>query len=508
MPGVKRKITDSLPHNVAKSTKKQKGAPFQALSTEYVVDSSDDETAQISATAKSPSKRSLKGLFSSDTAKKSAPLESHPKSTKPQPNPTAKPKYRSPSNSPILSESRTPNKSDGEKSSNLERNSGSSRPVVPVRDPTSGGSKNTTDSEGTEESESESEGRDRKVERKPVQLDPSLKPPKPPPPYDPPPGFEAATIGSSTRIKDFFAKEKLHGKQIWHITAPRSVPIGSIEEIPIDKIASRSAILSYEGAHYGLLKATDKDPNTRIIMMPSIDDDGYMLADVNVTKTLHLQQIVKPPTFPGKAGGAVNGITKQSKSHVQVIRQQPKGLTMRYRPFGSTPSSEDSDTVPRFKMPLIISPAKTSKQPGPPDAGSKDSPPKDRNTHKKNPAARMEDHDAPIATESSSRKSKIKLVNDDQARTGPGVDQIPEETADEKARRRAEKKKRKQRKSSGTKDPWEAEEARKILSMSKQSRDKMMPANTGPNDKPLEEKELGSMKPKKRKRKSEATEEA
>ncbi|KAL8708777.1 MAG: hypothetical protein Q9225_007555 [Loekoesia sp. 1 TL-2023] len=499
MSGVKRKSTESASGSLSKSAKKQKRLPSpnqKPLSTEFVLDSSDDETVKASARAKYSATKPTKTSISSSAARQSTPIQS---------NSSKKPKYQSSVHSSTGSESSASEDSNTGERSKSASNSEASRTAARVQN-TEEEDESATDSEGTDEERSQSE--ESIVEREPVQVHARTLQ-ELPSPYHPPPGFEAATVRSSSIVQHLFAKENLQRKQIWHITAPASVPISSIKEVPIRKVDSGGSILSYKDADYGLVTEADENPNEKVLLIPSSEDNGYRVADANITRTVHLQQIVKLPSLSSKPGVLVNGTTETVKTHVKVIRQQPEGLRMRYRPFGDESSSEDSDTAPQFRMPPIISPAKTSREPKPVGNSIRRSPPRAKIAQKKGAEAMRENVDTPKTPKSilklSSKKSKSELAT---AKETPSNERPPSEAVDQKAKSRSEKTRRKDRRDSESKDTWEAEQARRILASSKQAKENTIPTATISVGKAQNGQEPEKLKTKRKKRKSEATEEA
>lgn len=284
---------------------------------------------------------------------------------------------------------------------------------------------------------------------------PRSQTPQPPVPYSPPPGFEAASITSnaSRSLPNHFSREALRGKQIWHITAPASVPISSIKEVPIRKLAEGGTILSYKGGDYGLTTDADADHHEEVLLVPSAQDHDYRLAEAHIERTLHLHQIVKLPSATSAKGPLANGSKKAPKTHVKMVRQQPEGLRMRYRPFGDRSSSEDINEAPRFKLPPIVSAAEPFKGEKPTAGNHQPSPTiaqdrttardKVKQTPKKTEAVSGASEALRLAREASFKKvSKVESrasKPDQKSPTSPKPKEIPED----KAQRRAERKRRK-----------------------------------------------------------------
>jgi hypothetical protein len=157
--------------------------------------------------------------------------------------------------------------------------------------------------------------------------------------YSPPTGFESASVKGTPKSSQLFKESNLQGKQIWYITAPASAPLSSIEELSLLDIKEHRKVLSHKGDDYGFIEDESEATAITKVLVPSSSDDGYrsgrqtyintsftplrLVAKTPVTKILHLQQIVQPPSLPQ--------ITTPAK---KPVRQQPRGLKMRFRPIG------------------------------------------------------------------------------------------------------------------------------------------------------------------------------
>lgn len=175
--------------------------------------------------------------------------------------------------------------------------------------------------------------------------------------YKPPHGFEAASIGAATSsdLADLFARSHLQGKQLWHITVPSTVSIDSITEVAAESVENGKSVLSHNGSDYGLVLEVGGENCKEALLLPHSKSQDYRDANAKIVRTLHLQQIVQPPSFSDRSGSA-KGVTKPPNTYKKVVRQQPEGLKMRYRPFGDSggSSSESSDETPQFRVPAVI----------------------------------------------------------------------------------------------------------------------------------------------------------
>lgn len=518
MPGLKRKSISSEPGSSIKRAKKQKRSPPPTkpfLSTGYIVDSDDDETIPQSAKEDGLSSKASGKSIPLTTPKTSSPPKPRPKVAEKLPHKQKKQKYHSPIRSSAASVSSTSEKSDGSEKSETESTSEADQLTPQTRNTTEDGSESASESVDSDETASETEesvgGQESIAE--PV----TTTSEKPAPPYKPPAGFEAASISSSSKIRDLFSEESLRGKQIWHITAPASVPITSIKEVPIQTVTTGDSILSYKDSEYGFIQGSSKDADGKILLVPSAKNDVYQAAGAAITQTLHLQEIVNFSTLLDKDGGEVGEAPRTSKTHVKETRQQPEGLRMRYRPLGDNSSSDgsdgsdDSDKVPLFKLPPVFSPAKTKPQtePRPIEADLTTSPANDSVKSKEKLSSMKVKGDSQDTPKSSKKPTskKGKSTNSDQTTADETQSMEPphNEPVDKTPQQKPHKKK-KERQSSGSKNTWEAEEARRILAMSKKAEKTTAPTSTKSEDIAMKGKQPEAAKPKRKKRKSEVTE--
>ncbi|KAL8664117.1 MAG: hypothetical protein Q9202_003301 [Teloschistes flavicans] len=500
MPGVKRK-SDTVQLSSSKLAKKQKQSqPASSFkSAEYVVDSDSSgesphgrPTAKKSATslAENPSRVSS---VQASTARR----PTHPKPTVPRSNQAKNRKYESPVESSTSSDDSESTDGTGSEAEESEASEHQARKGKELTQPAQD-SQSSDEDEDEDEDESVSDGsdesldklRDRRQQQHMAEaLIPrslrisknSSKTYEPAGSYDPPSGFEAAiiTTPASTLTSKIFTAEHLRGKEVWHITVPASVPIDSIKEVPIAKVLGGGPILSYKGADYGLVPEDEADHIEKMLLVPSQNDNEYRSTSSGITKTLQIQQIFGLPPLPHKLTGASNGTVRAPISHVKAVRQQPEGLKMRYRPFGDESSSDNSDATPRFKVPPIVSPARTSKKPGAvrtdtrtssPHKGAKQKSKESIPTEPRSDSSSVLD----LAWRSSFGPSSRATPDQPKSQTHGNLpsNNKAHETSEEKAKRRAEKKKqrREEDKAADTKDSAKSMETSKISSEKKQRR--------------------------------------
>ncbi|DAA75023.1 TPA_exp: Uncharacterized protein A8136_2121 [Trichophyton benhamiae CBS 112371] len=175
--------------------------------------------------------------------------------------------------------------------------------------------------------------------------------------YKPPPGFQFMQK-SSTQPSDISQLlSNLDGKQLWHITAPIGIPVSSIESLAMDAITSGEPVLTHKGTAYKLqenqLGGSEKQKS---LLVPDKNGNVYRRHKLPVSRTYHLEQVVKIPqgdSFHANGSVDISALTKKPP-------KQPQHLQMRYKPFGSADQLPEtigwSDEEPepeakQFKMP-------------------------------------------------------------------------------------------------------------------------------------------------------------
>ena len=188
------------------------------------------------------------------------------------------------------------------------------------------------------------------------------------PPFEPPPGFGSTNISfsPSSFISENFAPANLKGKQIWHITAPDSVPLASIKQISRQSILEGSTVLSHQGTDYGLVSdLADSDCSQKILLVPSSNINQYHSSRTPIARTLHLQQLVKLPSRTANSQSSTNGISSPPKRTYKPRIEQPKCLKMRSHAFGvagagasDSESGSESENIHKepHKVPQFIHP--------------------------------------------------------------------------------------------------------------------------------------------------------
>ncbi|KAF1988209.1 hypothetical protein K402DRAFT_391974 [Aulographum hederae CBS 113979] len=153
--------------------------------------------------------------------------------------------------------------------------------------------------------------------------------------FKPPHSFKAisSTI-LSTKLTSLIAPH-LKGKQIWHVSAPDTVPISSVREATMDLIKSGRAVASKKNDEFGFVRDALAEHETKSVAFTS--KDGFIHASKRVGQTINLQHVVKLPQLNREA--AIPQQTPDPEAPLSLrpdkpARPQPKGMRFRFRPSG------------------------------------------------------------------------------------------------------------------------------------------------------------------------------
>ena len=184
-----------------------------------------------------------------------------------------------------------------------------------------------------------------------------------PQPFDAPSGFKSLDTKAHTSRTLSSLLSASSSKQIWHITAPSSVPLNHISSISLAAIQSQTPVLTYKSTSYAFAEEKESK-TTKKVLIPG--EKGYAATDLPVSRSLVLQQVISLPNLPAFEESEKtkdNSATPVLQRGKRDPRPQPKGLRMRYRPLGhvagepgavqGVDESEDEnvDTAPTFRAP-------------------------------------------------------------------------------------------------------------------------------------------------------------
>ncbi|KAL1303200.1 hypothetical protein AAFC00_006620 [Neodothiora populina] len=179
-----------------------------------------------------------------------------------------------------------------------------------------------------------------------------------PQPFEPPAGYKTLDISKANAKTLSSLLSNPSSKQIWHITAPSSVPISELKSVSLAAIQNQSSVLTHKSASYALAEEKESK-TTKKVLLPASGGKGYAATELPVSKSLVLQQVLSIPKLETSA-------SRIGPKPPRSPRKQPKGLRMRYKPtgfgsgdpgtiLGSDESEDDEDVTmtepPAFKAP-------------------------------------------------------------------------------------------------------------------------------------------------------------
>ncbi|KAG6015212.1 hypothetical protein E4U43_005610 [Claviceps pusilla] len=217
------------------------------------------------------------------------------------------------------------------------------------------------------------------------------------------------------------SEANLQGKQVWYFTVPANVPISVVQnmEIPMNQSNRDDRVFSHDGEDYGISFDSMMPKSSIQILIPSADGAQYQSASHQINQVMHVKKVAQL--------GRGNLHTLSSGPAPQDPRRaQPKGMKIRYRPFGvNTPmgqiggDDEESGSEADIDMVDAPSPAVPSRS-----ATSK--------AEKKEKKQKQKKQDADTA-----RKGKRKLSSEDDATAA--AEQLMEESQSAKFQSKKQK---------------------------------------------------------------------
>lgn len=184
----------------------------------------------------------------------------------------------------------------------------------------------------------------------------STGPPRAPEvPYAPPAGFVPTTASSddNDEIRKLLATANLEGKQIWHITAPASVPLSSLTTLDLDQAQRGASVFTHKDTDYGFIPSKTDSTSSARLLTATEAGDAYCAVPRPFDRTFHVQQLIREGLAGVHDRTASNGsqATALNASHAATSNssqapaspfvparreqvQQPPGLRTRYWPPG------------------------------------------------------------------------------------------------------------------------------------------------------------------------------
>ena len=156
-------------------------------------------------------------------------------------------------------------------------------------------------------------------------------------PYEAPRGFhkinQNAFTASSPALK---LLSNIGDKQVWHITAPASLPMSTLETFSIGAIGKDTTILSHQGRKYGIAKIKASSSECDCFLLPT-SEGCFTQQPFNFSQNYQIYEMPRETdtehitidNIPTTATTVVPG------KYAKPVRKQPPGLRMRYKPFGT-----------------------------------------------------------------------------------------------------------------------------------------------------------------------------
>lgn len=170
-------------------------------------------------------------------------------------------------------------------------------------------------------------------------------------PYAPPAGFQPVSSAKLRLPHDHPLHPKnLAGKQLWHLSIPSHIPLGSIpQQISSNDLLREKPILTRtqdgrETRYYFKAESTH-ERKRRKLYVPGRSEDGRGYADcgADFTRSLSLQQIIKTQGEADPTDHSNRGPENVAIPIRKSIPKQPEGLRMRSGPMGTKPLSDEDE---------------------------------------------------------------------------------------------------------------------------------------------------------------------
>ena len=189
--------------------------------------------------------------------------------------------------------------------------------------------------------------------------------------YVPPREYSAISVKTSD-MAALGMFDALKGKQIWHISAPNTMPISQIESLDVASGLKGTEVLNHQGVSYVLSRANVEGAT---VLLPHGRSGEYASASAKVTRAFRIQESSKAianrhtsasESHDPEADGTVNFFATQT-GQKPPPREQPGNLKARYVPYGVSAEKQDVPTshytVPDEDVTMIDGSADTAVEP-------------------------------------------------------------------------------------------------------------------------------------------------
>jgi DNA-directed RNA polymerase I subunit RPA34.5 len=213
----------------------------------------------------------------------------------------------------------------------------------------------------------------------------------------------------------------LAGKQVWHITAPASIPLDAIKEFNVDAVRNGNPILTHSERQYGFTSGP-KDVQEDLLL-PGGSELTYKRLRMSVSKSYHLQEIPahsQTGRAPSDQSSKANCFFANEIPESKTPRKQPEMLKMRYKPFGTDESSSTSMTIQQRSSPE----ERESQAPPQPLSQLPESTPKKRKKHKR-PVQSKQNGLADDPMETDGTPTQATMVQEPSPQTDLSFSELP-----------------------------------------------------------------------------------
>lgn len=145
--------------------------------------------------------------------------------------------------------------------------------------------------------------------------------------------------------------ENLEGKQIWHISAPSTMPVAVIESLDIAHASKGIERLSHEGITYEMSQTSVEDVT---VLLPKGSSSEYGPVARAVTQAFRINESSRPKAdepasqgrddHDGEADQTMNFFATEVGQR-KPPREQPENMKARYVPYGVPANKRDNATV-------------------------------------------------------------------------------------------------------------------------------------------------------------------
>jgi DNA-directed RNA polymerase I subunit RPA34.5 len=166
-------------------------------------------------------------------------------------------------------------------------------------------------------------------------------------PFRPPNGFQEIQPGLLDFTSDTLktVSKDLTGKQVWHITAPASIPMSSITVFDVDAVRRGDPVFVHRKKQYCFSPSAN---DVQHLLLPSDTGSTYKRLKTTITKSYHLRefsnQFTSTRSENEKSPEAIELFAKE-KPDCKPAPKQPTLLRTRYKPFGTDGSPPASTRI-------------------------------------------------------------------------------------------------------------------------------------------------------------------